>query len=330
MNNISTKTYELADILGPSRPQHEILSEILSNKKLRGQYFEFPEQTQEELLGFLMGKSGLRITYDTFFKKIFDPDVHLSRLEDLLSAILGQPIKIQQVLQREGHRLHGESSLIIMDIVVRLSDGSIMDVEIQKVGYAFPGERSCCYASDLIMRQYEREKQIARKEEKTFSFRSMKPVYVIVIMENSPAPFLDVAPYYMHRKLTTYDSHAKISELSNIVYISLDTFQKVVQNIDTPLHAWLTFLSAWKAEDILKLVNSYPQFVELYQELADFRTRTEDIMSFFSEALLMMDHGTAEYMCEEMKKEIAQLKDENEQLLSEIASLREQLALHTP
>ena len=67
MNNISTKTYELADIFGPSRPQHEVLSEILSDKKLREQYFEFPEQTQEELLGFLMGKSGLRITYDAFF-----------------------------------------------------------------------------------------------------------------------------------------------------------------------------------------------------------------------------------------------------------------------
>ena len=181
---------------------------------------------------------------------------------------MGQAIKIQQVLQREGHRLHGE--------------------------------RACCYASDLIMRQYEREKQIARKEEKTFSFRSMKPVYVIVIMENSPTPFLDVSPYYMHRKITTYDSHAQIAELSNIVYISLDTFQQVVQNIDTPLHAWLTFLSAWKAEDI---------------------------MNFFSEALLMMDHSTAEYMCEEMKKEIAQLKDENEQLLSENATLRKQLAL---
>ncbi len=63
-------------------------------------------------------------------------------------------------------------------------------------------------------------------------------------------------------------------------------------------------------------------------------------MSFFSEALLMMDHGTAEYMCEEMKKEIAQLKesqllleksllqheDEKKQLQEAIAALREQLA----
>lgn len=329
MNNNSTKTYELADIFGPARSKQEVLSQILKDKKLRNKYFEFPEQQQEELLGFLMGKNGLRITYDSFFKKIFDPDIHLHRLEDFLSAILEQPIKIEKVLQREGHRLHGESSLVIMDIVVRLCDGAIMDVEIQKVGYAFPGERSCCYASDLILRQYDREKQIARETDKTFSFRSMKPVYIIVIMENSPTPFLEVAPYYMHRKITTYDSSVQIAELSNILYISLDTFHQVVQNIDTPLHAWLTFLSAWKAEDILKLVNSYPQFIDLYQELADFRTRTEDVMSLFSEALLMMDHGTAEYMCEEMQKQIDQLKNEKNQLQDENDALRKQISLLT-
>ncbi len=333
MNNTSAKSYSLTDVFGPARSKQEVLSEILNDKKLRLRYFDFPEQQQEELVGFLMGKNGLRVTYDTFFKKIFHPDDHPERLEALLGSILGQPIHIEQVLQREGHRLHGESSLVIMDIVVRLSDGSIMDVEIQKVGYAFPGERSCCYASDLIMRQYEREKQLAHEAKKPFSFRSMKPVYIIVIMENSPEPFLEAAPYYMHRKTTVYDSHVQIAELSNIIYISLDTFHKVVQNIDTPFHAWLTFLSAWKAEDILKLVNAFPQFVELYQGLAAFRTRTEDIMSFFSEALLMMDHGTAEYMCEEMKKEIAQLKDEKAQLkesqlllANENAALREQLA----
>lgn len=204
-----------------------------------------------------------------------------------------------------------------MDIVVRLTDGSIMDVEIQKIGYAFPGERACCYAADLIMRQYNRAKARAKKNKQNFSFRAMKPVYIIILMENSPSEFQKVYPHYIHRKLSTYDSNVQIAELSNIIYISLDTFQDVVQNIDTPLHAWLTFLSARKPEDILRLINSHPPFVAMYQELANLRTRTEDIMSFFSEALLMMDRGTEEYMWEEMKKENVKLTDEVNQLSNE-------------
>ncbi len=317
MKQNPTKHYELADILGPTSSEQEALSSIFNDKELCEMYADFPVDMQRELLDFLMGKSGLRITYDPFFKMIFDPEIHPDRLEALLSSILEEPIKIEKILQREGQKLYGESSLVIMDIVVRLTDGSIMDVEIQKIGYAFPGERACCYAADLIMRQYNRAKARAKKNKQNFSFRSMKPVYIIILMENSPSEFQKVYPHYMHRKLSTYDSNVQIAELSNIIYISLDTFQDVVQNIDTPLHAWLTFLSARKPEDILRLINSHPQFVPMYQELANLRTRTEDIMSFFSEALLMMDRGTEEYMWEEMKKEKVKLTDELNQLSNE-------------
>ena len=39
---------------------------------------------------------------------------------------------------------------------MEFEDGSLADVEIQKLGYAFPGERSACYAADLLLRQYKR------------------------------------------------------------------------------------------------------------------------------------------------------------------------------
>ncbi len=35
--------------------------------------------------------------------------------------------------------------MIIMDIVVELESGALANVEIQKVGYRFPGQRSACY-----------------------------------------------------------------------------------------------------------------------------------------------------------------------------------------
>lgn len=48
----------------------------------------------------------------------------------------------------------------------------------------------------------------------------------------------------MHRRKVLYDSGAKVSSLSEIIYISLDTFQSVVQNINTELEAWLMFFSS--------------------------------------------------------------------------------------
>ena len=35
------------------------------------------------------------------------------------------------------------------------ADGTICNVEIQKIGYAFPGQRSTCYSADLLLRQYK-------------------------------------------------------------------------------------------------------------------------------------------------------------------------------
>lgn len=38
---------------------------------------------------------------------------------------------------------------------MRMSDGSIANIEIQKVPYDFPAERISCYSADLVLRQYK-------------------------------------------------------------------------------------------------------------------------------------------------------------------------------
>ena len=53
-------------------------------------------------------------------------------------------------------RIADETSLLITDIVVELEDGSIANVEMQKIGYLFPGQRCACYSADLLLRQYKR------------------------------------------------------------------------------------------------------------------------------------------------------------------------------
>lgn len=307
--------YTLADILGESMEEEEAVDLLRTDMEIYRTYLEFPQEEQERVRNFLMGKRGLLVTYDAFFKKVMDPVRHPERLESFLSAVLGQTVKIRDILPREGSRMADGGSLVIADIVVELSDGAIVNVEMQKIGIAFPGERSSCYVSDCVMRQYNRVRSIKKKN---FSYHDMKPVYIIVLMEQSGDEFLDVYPRYIHRQQTGMDSGADVRFLQKVIYISLDTFHAVAHNINTELEAWLTFFSADNPETIVKLVNKHTEFYEMYQELMKFRKDPRRLINMYSEALAIMDRNTVEYMCEKMKKKIDEQKEILEKQQKEI------------
>jgi hypothetical protein len=193
-----------------------------------------------------------------------------------------------------------------MDIIVKLEDDSFVTVEMQKVGYDFPGERTSCYAADMIMRQYD---TLREKDKDNFSYRNMKPVHIIVLIESSTLEFKKASPHYIHHREVSYDSGIHVPELSEVVYISLDTFQAVVQNkIETTLDAWLTLLSARDVETVLNLVEKFPEFLAIYQELAYFRKQPKELISMFSDALAIMDRNTEAYMVETSKQEAEEAK----------------------
>ena len=121
--------------------------------------------------------------------------------------------------------------------------------------------------------------------------------------------FKEVSPHFMHREQISYDSQANIKSLSNILYVSLDTFHKVSQNIDTKLQAWLTFLSSAEPADILKLVSAYPEFKEYYKDIVEFRIKPKELISMYSEALAILDHNTELYMISELQNTVKELKD---------------------
>ena len=122
--------------------------------------------------------------------------------------------------------------------------------------------------------------------------------------------------------------------LANYTYISLDTFRNVRQNIGSYLDAWFTFLSSDAPADIVHLTESYPEFKEYYHDIALFRTNPRELMNMYSEALQQMDRNTANYMIEEVQKELedAQVKlavkqEELDKKNAYIKELEEQLKL---
>ena len=269
--------------------------------------------------------------YDPVFKKIFDPQVHPSRLEDFLGCCLKQKVEILSALPTESIRLTEEGSLLVMDLLVRLCSGALVNVEIQRIGYLFPGQRCACYSSDLVMRQYTRVREECRRQKKAFSYKNIKRVYTIVLIQDSTREFHLLPDAYVHRGKTFFDTGLKLDMLQEYILIPLDIFWETVHNKDRidRLDGWLTFIGTDKPEDILWLIERYPEFEEIYREVFCFRYQMEELMHMYSEALSVLDANTVKYMVERQQEEIAQqkneidkLKREREQQSAEIARLK--------
>lgn len=84
---------------------------------------------------------------------IFNPVESMAWLSELVSCILGQHVAVIEVFPNTNYTF--PNSFVIMDMVVRLDNGSITNIEIQKVPYDFPAERISCYSADLVLRQFK-------------------------------------------------------------------------------------------------------------------------------------------------------------------------------
>ncbi|MCD8104075.1 MAG: PD-(D/E)XK nuclease family transposase [Lachnospiraceae bacterium] len=311
------------------RTKQEVLTEISQKPALEALYKSWDSDQQKEFLDFCTGVKGCKLLYDPFFKQVMNPDIHPERLEKFLSLLLKKNVKILQVLPNES-RMAAEDTLLAMDIVVKLEDGSIANVEMQKIGYAFPGQRSSCYSADLLLRQYQRVKTDKKSQEIQFSYRYIKDVYTIILFENSPIECRDIPDKYIHYGKTKFDTGLSIHMPQEYVYVPLDIFREILHNrgIQSELDAWLTFLCEDAPEMIELLIRQYPHFRELYHDVYKLCGNMEDIMGYFSEALREMDRNTVQYMIEEQQAQIEEQKGQIEEQKGQIEEQKGQIEEH--
>lgn len=299
--------------------RENLLYTIRSNPLLKQKFDGWEADQQTEFLDFCTGVKGVKLLYDSFFKEILNPEYTPDRLNALLSALLGTQATIKFVLPGDSTRIADEGSLLIMDILVELDDGSLVNVEVQKVGYTFPGQRSACYSADLLLRQYKRARD---RKKKKFSYEDIKGVFTIVLIEHSTEEFKKFPTEYLHYFEQHSNTGLKIDLLQKYLFIPLDIFSQTIQNkdISTETDAWLTFLSQDDPEIIVRLIEAYPEFRLMYEDVYRLCQNVERVMEMFSEELRILDRNTVRYMIDEMQVE---LKDANAQLESTNAQLRE-------
>lgn len=301
------RNVKLKDYFPMLRTREEIFAEIKSRKELTEIFQHWKDYEKEEFLNFCTGVRGIKMTYDTFFKEVFNAELDSERLSDFLSEILKQKVKILHVLPNDTTRIADENALLITDIVVELEDGSIANVEIQKIGYMFPGERAACYSADLLLRQYRR---IRDKKKKKFTYKDIKPVYVVVLFEKSPEEFQRFTKNYIHYLKAQSDTGVQLNLLQEFYFISLDIFMKKMHNegVTNKLEAWLAFLCTDDPEDIVKLITMYPEFKSLYEDAYQLCLNMEKVMGMFSKELRMLDENTTQFMIDTMQEKLEKLQ----------------------
>ena len=211
---------------------------------------------------------------------------------------------------------------------------SLANVEVQKIGYRFPGQRSACYSSDLLLRQYKRVKG---EKKKAFSYKDIKSVYTIVFFETSIKEFHEYPQNYIHKFKQQSDTGLELELLQKYVFIPLDIFRGIYHNDGksngknsanrrwNKTEAWLTFLSTDEPEIIIELIRQYPEFKEMYEEIYVMCQNVEKVMEMFSKELIQLDRNTVQYMIDEMQDTIDVQKEELEAKQETIDTQKEKL-----
>lgn len=289
------------------RTRKEIMEIITENDRLKSTFKNWDIEAQEKFLDICTGISGVKVLYDFMVKEILNPESTPERISELLSLLLKEKVKVLSVLPNDTTRIADETSLIITDIVVELENGSIANIEVQKIGYQFPGARCACYSSDLLLRQYKRMKS---EQKRNFTYKSIKTVYTIVFFEKSPKAFHNFPQNYLHFFEQKSDTGLQMELLQKYIFIPLDIFKKNQQNKDikNKLDAWLVFLSIDDPEMIIKLIETYPDFKPMYEQIYDICQNIEEVMGMFSKELQELDRNTVLYMIDEMQDELDEKK----------------------
>ena len=318
------------------RLREDVMKDIEEEPEVLKVFRKMKPEHQEALVQFCMGNRGLNVLYDPFFKKLFlEGEAGLKRLERLLSLIMGQKITIVRDEHLEVTRRSEDASVMIMDLVVKLEDGSYVNLEVQRRTHDFPFKRAECYSADILVHQYDELKREQREAEPDkivrFDYNNMRPVYVIVLMNSASRKFNTYPDHYIHKSngKVKFDTGLEEDSLQKYIMVSLDIFRKMEHNELTELEAWMYFLASDRPEDVRRVIEAYPEFEMLYREIIRFQYNPKELMAMVPEAIRMMDEGSFQLMIDRLQEQldtkVGQLADLTKQN-EELAGQNEELA----
>lgn len=258
---------------------------------------------KEKMMGYMLGRKTLPFTYDPFFKMIFNPELYPERLSSFISAIIGEDVEIEKEIPVE-HVLHDGSTVVIMDLIVRLSNGARANVEIQKNAEGFPDERISCYSADNVMQEYQVAKLAAGDGK--FTYKDVSKVYTIVIYEKSKPKYKEkrLNGQYIHHGKVAFDTGIQLDLLEEYFIVNLDIFtdSEYTRSINR-LNGWLRFLTTEDMDDVERVMEEYPWLRPIYEEVGANLYDPKEVFAMYSDALRILDENSMRLFVDELMQE---------------------------
>ena len=89
--------------------------------------------------------------------------------------------------------------------------------------------------------------------------------------------------------------------------------------------AWLSLLATRNVDDLTEILAVYPWLETIYQDMASYLHKPEEVLTMFSDALKILHSNTVQYMIDEMQNTINDQKAPLSDKDSQIAALKAQL-----
>lgn len=230
--------------LGIVRDRESVLHELGVDRDLWELFEGLPEILKGEFLSFCAGEAGVKVCYELMFEQLFHPDWHGKRLEKLLSAVFGVDVTLLKAVFCGRDWAFADGGKIMVQASVKLHDGTkrVFVLVLMDCGWdcELNSELECELGEDGL--------------EGTDRYEDDKVGSLI--------------------KLGITDGIGrKLMSGTEYVMIPLEKVRDRIskRGIRSELDAWLGFLACDDLVHIREVVESYPQFLSLYQDIADLR-----------------------------------------------------------
>ena len=179
-------------------------------------------------------------TSDYVFKKIFgDPSNLYDILADFLKAVVTdlQDQELEKIVLRDTHVLPNiqDDKFGILDVMVELKSGKLIDIEIQVIDRKDMEHRTCFYLSHLVSSQLSSGER----------YRSIKPSIAIIITKYNWIQ--DSESYHNTYKFYDKENNSLFGDAMTIYTVELTKLKD--NDVKTSLYNWIKFFNSKSKEE---------------------------------------------------------------------------------
>ena len=183
---------------------------------------------------------------DLVFKKLFGSEENKDILLSLINAILPYQQQVAKITLKNPYNVsdYAEGKLSILDIKAEGEDGRLFDVEMQIRGSKFYGKRALFYWAKIFGSQldYVLDENQDNDDGIEVGYSDLKKCIVISLMDFN---FFDDKKYHRFYTIKDGETHEQHKDLDylDLYFIELKKYKGKLQNLNTTLERWITFLN---------------------------------------------------------------------------------------